>query len=653
MVSLAAPEAVEYLKTIRGSASCRTRWTWNPDRQPPLSYDTEFDLRDGQCTAAALPCPIQELALKSRIHDGELTVQSLTGKLGPSGLNVKLEVDAPKPDPKSPMVLMSAIDLEDRLRRLEITVSDLTVGPELFDRLPAKFAETRAIFSPTGVADITFEQKRENGKIHKKAVLRPKNMAGNYRGFPYPIDRIRGTIEATLEDDVAHRYEVDLVGEANGKPVTLKGHVVGGADREIDLVLTGSDIVLDKQLIDALPDEYPKFVRRLHPTATGDFTAKIRHNARIRRDHGPEAFDNEFDISIRSGSLLYEDFPYQLRNLAGKLFIRTVPEAPSYVTSESSGARAASSPDLGVVEFRDFTATGSNGCKLKIKGGKRPAPNGAVLVLDVDGDSVPLDGQLGRAIAKLRIENSWATFNPSGQMNCRIHVEVHDHGSPPGQPSPAFDPNRDLVLGLSFNGPSLRPTFFSYLLTDAAGQVSFAEGRVDLRNFSARHGRTSIELPAAKVLLPPTGGFWADLYDLKINPVICDREFLAALPRGLRSACLGLEPQGAIAFHAKRLVIDDQPKGPPPARFANGLARVSGNSPIGPKRGSLPTIYWDGTIAFRDSTMKTGVTWEGVTGQFSTRGLYLGDRLGRVVGNLAVDRGRVLKQPVEAAFRSI
>jgi hypothetical protein len=52
-------------------------------------------------------------------------------------------------------------------------------------------------------------------------------------------------------------------------------------------------------------------------------------------------------------------------------------------------------------------------------------------------------------------------------------------------------------------------------------------------------------------------------------------------------------------------------------------------------------------VTFRDATVKTGVTWEGVTGQFSSRGLYLGDKLGRVVGNLAIDRGRVLKQPVE------
>ena len=166
----------------------------------------------------------------------------------------------------------------------------------------------------------------------------------------------------------------------------------------------------------------------------------------------------------------------------------------------------------------------------------------------------------------------------------------------------------------------------------------------------ARQRRPS-RSPPRKVLLPPTGGYWADLYDLKISPVMFDREFLAALPRGLRSACLGLEPQGPIAIHAKRLVIDDQPKGQPPTRRVPAGRRRDGSTARAvmpaPTRATLPTIYWDGTVTFRDATMKTGVSWEGVTGQFSSRGLYLGDQLGRVVGNLAVDKGRVLKQPVE------
>lgn len=647
MVGLAAPEAVELMKPLSGTASCRTRWAWKPGRQPPLTYDTEFQLRDGKYTSASLPGPISELEVKSRVRDGELTIESLTGNLGGSGIGVKVEIDAPKPDPKAPLVLLSGTDIEDRLRRLECSVSDLVVGQQLFERLPPKFAEAQAMFSPSGSADVTYIQHRENDKIRKRCVFRPRNMAGNYRGFRYPVDRIRGTIDASLDDDVPHRYEVDLVGEANGKPVTLKGLVVGGAEREIDLVLTGSDIELDRQLIDALPDEYPSFVRRLHPTARGDFTAKLRHNAAIRRAYGPEAVDNEFDISIRTGTLIYEEFPYPLRNLAGKLYIRTVPETPTIVTA---GGRPISQSDVGVVEFKDFTAVGSGDCKLRIKGSKRPEKGGAVLALEIKGESVALDGELARAIARLHIDNSWATFDPSGRMNCDIHVHIHDRDGPPGKPSLPFDPNRDLELGFSFNGPSIRPTFFSYLLTDAAGQVSFSQGQVDLRKFRAKHDKTTITLEAAEVLLPKTGGFWADLYDLKVTPLVIDREFLAALPRGMKSACLGLEPQGAMALHAKRLVIDDQPKlqgTPVSAPRTSGVARVSANSSAAPKRSNLPTIYWDGAITFRDATMKTGVSWDGVTGQFVTRGLYLGDKLGRVVGNLTVERGRVLKQPID------
>ena len=199
----------------------------------------------------------------------------------------------------------------------------------------------------------------------------------------YPTDHIRGTVEATLDDDVPPRYQVDW--SARGRQGGhAKGHVVGGPEREVDLVLTGADIALDKALIEALPDEYPGLIRRLRATATGDFTAKIRHNARIRADHGPDVFDNEFDIRIRTGSLMYEDFPYPLHNLAGNLLIRTVPDYP---TAGRPGPH-----DGGIVRFKEFTATGAAGCKLKVEGSRSSEAGGAVLELKVKGEAVPLDG---------------------------------------------------------------------------------------------------------------------------------------------------------------------------------------------------------------------------------------------------------------------
>ena len=474
--------------------------------------------------------------------------------------------------------------------------------------------------------------------MKKRFVFRPKGMAAKYRGFQYPVDNIRGTIEATFDDVAPAKYEVDLVGEGSGKPVSLKGRIIGGPERDVDLVLTGSDIVLDQMFIDALPDEYPAFVKRLKPTATGDFTAKIRQNARIRREHGPNEYDNEFDIKIRTGSISYEDFPYPLRNLKGNLYVRTVSDKAPGRTPEGSQAK-----DEGILEFRDFTAIGPGGCKLKVKGGRHGEPGGAVLALDAKAEEMPLDGELSRALSKLKIDGSWATFDPTGRMNCDINVRVHDRNGPNGKPLP-FNPTRDLELGLAFNGPSIRPTFFPYLMTEVAGQVSYAEGRVDLRQFRARHGKTVISLPAAEVLLPPAGGFWADLYDLSVTPAVFDREFRRPAPRSARRVS-GLEIQGPVALHAKRMVIDDQQKGVPAVRPTPTNAQIVRASTT--QRTTLPTVYWDATIAFKDIAMKTGISWEGVTGQFTTRGLYVGDKLGRVVGNLAIEKGQVLKQPIE------
>jgi hypothetical protein len=641
LAALAAPPAVEHLQTLTGSATCRTRWTWKPGRLPAVTYDTELELRDGRCCSPMLPGPIDQLALKARVRDGDVTVENLTGRLGESGVTVKLEVDGPGAVRGAVAVLPSPTDVEGRLRRIEVTIADLTVGPELFDRLPPRFGEARAALDPAGPADVTYEQRREKSGIVKRVVFRAKGMTARYRGFPYPVDHVRGTIEATLDDDVPARYDVDLVGEGNGKPVTLKGRVTGGPDQDqdVDLILTGSSIDLDKTLIDALPGEYPAVVRRLNPTATGDFTARIRTNSRVRRDHGPNAYDNEFDIRVRTGTICYEGFPYSLQNVAGNLFIRTVPDSPTVIAGEPvPGVERATA------EFREFTATGPGGCKLKVKGGRDPSPAGAVLTLEIEGRGVPLDGELARSMARLKLDHVWSTFDPSGRMNCDVHVRLHERPGPPGKPA-VFHPGRDLDLGMSFNGPSLRPTFFAYHLTDVAGQVSYSQGRVDLRQFRARHGSSTLTIPTGELLLPASGGYWADLYDVRLSPVVFDREFLAALPRGLRSACLGLEPQGHFSLHAKRLVIDDQAKGQPPARTVPQVT-ARGTSPT-EARERFPTIYWDGTLTFRDAAVKSGVSWDSLTGQFSSRGLYNSDRLGRVVGNLAVDRGRVLKQPVE------
>lgn len=651
LVGLFAPDAVEYAQAVRGQLNVGGKVEWRKNAQPALRYDIGVQLTDTHVQHESLPVTLEQLAMKAKCRDGELTVESLTAKAGESMLDAKLEIDLNGIVAKGDDGRMQlAGDLEQRVRRVEFTVKDAKFGQELFDKLPPKYAEVYEMFLPAGYADITYEQSVDANGTRKHCILRPKNMAAKYRGFAYPVDRIRGTVDVNLNHP-GIRYDVDLVGEGNGKPVTLKGHIVGGSERDVDLVIKGSDIVLDQQLIDVLPDQYPRFVRSLHPTAKGDFVAKIRHNARIRRDHGPEVYDNEFDIDIRHGSLKYDEFPYPLRQLVGKLWIRTVPEQPTMKAPAPGLPLAPTTSETGSLEFRDFTAIGPGNCKLKIKGSKVPEAGGMLLSLWVQGESVPLDGELARSLTKLKMDKSWATFDPSGRMNCEIDVRIHDRDVPAGQAA-TFIPARDLELGMAFNGLEIRPTFFPYRMTDVAGQVAYAQGQVELHHFRAKHGTSNITLPAAEVLLPPTGHLWADLYDLRIQPLVFDRELLMALPKGLRSAFEGLELKGNLALHLRRMVIDDRntPAKPPvePRLITVGNTPHTARGAMPSEPAKLPTFYWDATLTFREASFSTGVPWAGATGEMSSRGLYVGDKLGRVLANVGIDRATVMKQPVES-----
>jgi AsmA-like C-terminal region len=335
-----------------------------------------------------------------------------------------------------------------------------------------------------------------------------------------------------------------------------------------------------------------------------------------------------------------------LTGLTGNLYIRTVPDYPTGQPTAPGLEVVASESEVGSMVFKNFKANGPGGARVKISGSKLPEPGGMVLALDSSVESLQLSGDLQTAVSKLGMNKAWKTFDPSGRMNCNIEVRIHER-CPKGSKEPfAFDPARDLELGLSFNGASICPKFFAYSISDLAGKIFLAKSQVEIYELRGRHGPVDITLAGAEIRLPAAGGFWADLKDLRFNRVIADREFLSALPKGLRTAWEALEFNGSIGIHAKRFVVDE-PASDNPKKVLQAAAAVPmtarGATPAPPQ----PTFYWDATLTFQNASFKSGFTWERATGQFGTQGNYVGDKLGRVKGDLAIDQAVVLKQPVE------
>ena len=656
LLSMVKPEAALAIDGLEGRLGVDVRLDWKV-RQPILrGLDVEVTLNEGNYHNPELPTTITAINAKVRFRNGELKAEPIRGKLAGADFQVLLDMDfrdlldarldAPPPD------LIGTI--EERVRRLEVEIRDLMFNADLIAMLPPKYQDLQPDYQPKGKADFSFLQRREGDRTVRTARLVPKGMSALYEGFQYPIDNIRGTIDAVLNPEQPTRLKIDLTGEGRGQAVACKGTVTPGAERDVSLIITGSSISLDRTLIDALPGTIPKFMDSLRATATGDFTVKIRHNAEIRQKHGPKVFDNEFDIFIRQGTMNYEEFPYPLTALTGNLHIRTMPDYPTGQPPAPGLAVTASDSDVGSIIFKNFTARGPGGAMVKVSGSKVPEEGGMLLSLDSSVESMQLSGDLKTAITKLNMGNAWKTFEPSGRMNCNMEVRIHER-CPKGAKEPfAFEPTRDLELGLSFNGASICPKFFPYAINDMAGKIFLAKSRVEIHELRGRHGPTDITLAGAEIRLPASGGVWADLSNLRFSTLTPDREFLSALPKGLRKAWEGLEFSGPIGIHARRLVVDDRDASPPEQRgnpavamvvpvTARGAIAPAPVTPVTPPT----TYYWDATVTFQKARFNTGVTWENATGQFGTRGNYVGEKLGRVIGDLAIDQATILKQPIE------
>jgi hypothetical protein len=746
-----APEAAEHARSLQGTGSARLDLVCVNGPHPRIAHDLRLELHEGRFQHPQVPLLLEQLDLKARCRDGHVTVEKASARLGQAELTLSLEmlseaevaVAADKEmrrredkstaaGPRRPTYSATAIPpplgvhrapseeadpllaLEERMARLDVSVKQLALGPNFFKRMPPKIRKIRDLFTPNGSVSVRYELKRSDGACSKRCVFHPEGLSATYQAFPCPMHNIRGTLEQNLCDSQPDELKVDLTAEVAGRPVTIKGQVIGERpDLDVDLHITGDGLPLgDEELIAALPKPYPQLVRRLHPGGRADLDAVVKHNADTRRDHGPTEFDNTFTLSLRDAIIRYEDFPYLLERASGTLVIHTQPPRPTRLPEVKGlpGPPALAAPDVGLIEFTDFQAT-HNGAVLHIDGRKEPTTGGAVLTMHVRGESVPFDEDLRQALAGIHLDRAWEMFSPRGLMNCTVQARLFERRQrPTSAGEPGFSPMEDLELNLAFAGPAIEPHFFPYLLTDTAGRLAFRRGKVDLTDFRARHGGSVVRVPATEVLFRPTGGYWAELRDLSVAPLVVDAELLRALPNGLRSACEGLELRGPMSVSMRQMVVDEggpePPRDLPIAALPSSAAAVRGYPPAvvaaslsseninrldpkvslpplngddghgggarltslpglfpsnpalpqqGPNTGGslapsptepLPVIYWDGKLLLEGASLRTGVLWEDVRGCIGCRGRYEGNHLGRVLGNAELQRAAILRQPL-------
>ncbi len=641
IVNQVSPEAGEFLNSISGKLGIRGQGTWKPNRKPEIGYETTVSIANGRVSHPDLPESFENLSGSIHLKDGEMKIHALTGNVRGSKFTTNLEIDPP-------INCDYLRDFEQRIRKASTQIEGVMFSEEVFSRFGRDGVDIYRQFQPNGSADVSFDLERTPSGTTRKVIVRPKGVSGLCEDFKYPVEEVTGTVEYRLDDGKPQQFVIDLTGKAKGKHVAVRGRIVGKPrENDIDLTITGSQIVLDETLLKALEPPYPKFIQSLRAGATGDVIARIRHNETIRKDHGPAVFDNEFDIRVLDGKINYEQFPYPLVDLRGEIYIRTVPPYATSTPGLPGQPPQAALGEIGSLEFKNFSGKGPGGARLKINGSKKPEPGGMILTMRIEAEGMNLDRDLYKALSAINMTNAWNMIEPSGRMNATIDVRVHDR-QPPGQPSPPLNAARDIELAMALSGIHVKPTFFPYRLTDVAGKIAFLGGKVDLVDFSAKHNQVKLELPRAEIRLPQGGGYYATLNDLQVESLVTDHDLLAALPKKLRDALASLDITGPVNLKFSQLIVSNhdkdgvRPATPIPPSKPGVVARASSETSE-----RLPVIYWKGTINFINNTLNTGISWTNLTGQVSTEGVFEREKLGVVKGTIGIDRATILKQPIE------
>ncbi|MFM8274757.1 MAG: hypothetical protein ACKODX_20835, partial [Gemmata sp.] len=310
------PDLAPHLAKLTAVANVKADLTHTPAAAVPWRHDVKFDVKGARFEHPDLPDPVTNIAATVRSVDGRVRVEDATAELGASRLRISLETRADAP--AAPAGGGALTRIEDRLQKIDVSVTGVTLDDALFARLPAEAQKRRRIFNPTGQVDASYKFAREGAGWKRELELRPQQARALYEKFRYPVSDVRGVIKHTVTHAGAEVTTVDLVGSAAGQFVTVKGRVEGdGPDPGLHLRIVGDNVPLDDALYAAMPPRYAAVVRELRATGRGNFVVEVTQQA------GVNLAELEFRITVKGGKLNYVAFPYPLEQLSGQLVART------------------------------------------------------------------------------------------------------------------------------------------------------------------------------------------------------------------------------------------------------------------------------------------------------------------------------------------
>jgi hypothetical protein len=246
-------------------------------------------------------------------------------------------------------------------------------------------------YNPSGTIDIDLQasgnpERLNEGKIEGKVTC--KDVALCDRNFPYTVEHLTGQVELTeksakLNSIVGHHGAVELV--LNGWAKDF------GPDYKYNLQITSDNMLLDKDLYDAINREEQKFWSEFSPSGMA-----ATSYSRVRQSPTDER--SVLAVQLLDVEGRYAGFGYPLKNMTGKLVVADNNMILSDVVSQWGGRR--------------ITING------KVGFGRGTSPSYDIVA---KGEDIPLDATLEAALPAAQKE-FYNQFETEGLVDATVKV---------------------------------------------------------------------------------------------------------------------------------------------------------------------------------------------------------------------------------------
>jgi len=285
-----------YVNSLALTGLCDLDVGTSASQSEKLTWEGELHLSEGFVAHEKFPYPIRDVTGLARLRGNRIDIE---GKGRASGVAVAMRGVVLNPGPANESVIV-------------VESKGVPINKTLLEATPAPVRKALVDLDLRGTHDVRARFWKEAGvgqKFQISSEIQLRDSSCTYRGFPYRIDRLNGTV--LWEDDVITFQK--LTGIHDETQLAADGRFIRSAGPgRLELRIRAQNAAFDRSLESALPESVHRLWQEFQPSGRFDVDTELSW---VQRQPCIVALPR---VKVSDAAITMRSFPWPMRGMEGE-----------------------------------------------------------------------------------------------------------------------------------------------------------------------------------------------------------------------------------------------------------------------------------------------------------------------------------------------